>query len=250
MWEGWIEVSLYSLCYWKCIVFTTSSHWTILILSSHPYLGLSSGTCATLVPFVFCTPSESKLYSPMETCIPCSKFSLLFPCQSLYICIFWPGQISNNDLWTRTNQIRIDLEIWHRKWGWLGHTHRKPSREMARLALDWNSQGSQGWGRPKVAWRRTVLEEAKIIGKSWNKIKHTARNRVRWKNLVEALCSEMEWWDYIYIFHTKERIYPIPNPFVIFCNMLVLLWWEIVSMYHAQAGGPSFASCLSPHIYK
>jgi hypothetical protein len=26
-----------------------------------------------------------------------------------------------------------------------------------------------------------------------NEIKHTAKNRVRWKNLVEALCSEMEW---------------------------------------------------------
>jgi hypothetical protein len=43
-------------------------------------------------------------------------------------------------------------------------------------------------GRPKVAWRRTVLEEAKIIGKSWNEIKHTARSRVTWKNFVEALC--------------------------------------------------------------
>jgi hypothetical protein len=37
-------------------------------------------------------------------------------------------------------------------------------------------QGSRGRGRPKVAWRKTVLEEAKIIGKSWNEIKHTARS--------------------------------------------------------------------------
>jgi hypothetical protein len=36
------------------------------------------------------------------------------------------------------------------------------------------------------------LEEAKIVGKSWNVIKHTARNRVRWKDLEDALCSEME----------------------------------------------------------
>jgi hypothetical protein len=70
--------------------------------------------------------------------------------------------------------------------------NRKPRNEIVRLALDWIPQGSGGQGRPKVAWIRTVLEEAKIIGKSWNEIKHTARNRVRWKNLVEALCSEME----------------------------------------------------------
>jgi hypothetical protein len=69
--------------------------------------------------------------------------------------------------------------------------------KLARLALDCNPQGSRGRSRTKVAWRRTVPEEAKIIEKSWNEIKHTARNRVRWKNLVEALCSEMECWDYV-----------------------------------------------------
>jgi hypothetical protein len=71
-------------------------------------------------------------------------------------------------------------------------------KEIARLALDWNPQSSRRRGRPKVARRRTVLEEAKIIGKSWNEIKHTAKNRVRRKNLVETICSEMEWWYYIY----------------------------------------------------
>jgi hypothetical protein len=105
-----------------------------------------------------------------------------------------------------TKQIRIDLEIRRRKWGWLGHTLRKPPNEIARRALDWNPQGSRGRGRPKVAWRRRVLEEAKIIGKKfWNEIKHTARNRVRWKNVVEALCSEMEWWDYIYIYNDRLK---------------------------------------------
>jgi hypothetical protein len=40
--------------------------------------------------------------------------------------------------------------------------------------------------------RKTVLGEEKIIVKSWNEIKHTARHRVRWKNLVETLWSEMK----------------------------------------------------------
>jgi hypothetical protein len=35
--------------------------------------------------------------------------------------------------------------------------------------------------------------------KNWNEMKNTARNRVRWKNLVEALCSEMEGWDFMCI---------------------------------------------------
>jgi hypothetical protein len=60
-------------------------------------------------------------------------------------------------------------------------------QEPTKSELIWKF-GVEGRDRPKVAWRRTVLEEAKIIGKSWNEIKHTARSRVTWKNFVEALC--------------------------------------------------------------
>ena len=36
--------------------------------------------------------------------------------------IFWPGQITNNDLWKRKNQTMIDLQIRKRKWnGWAIH---------------------------------------------------------------------------------------------------------------------------------
>jgi hypothetical protein len=65
-------------------------------------------------------------------------------CRRRILRILWPVQISNNDLWIRTKQIRIDFEIWRRSWGWLGNTLRKPPNEIARLALDWNPQGSQG----------------------------------------------------------------------------------------------------------
>ena len=105
--------------------------------------------------------------------------------------IFWPDQIMNRALWKRTNQPRIDLQIRKRKWGWLGHTLRKPS-DIARQALEWNPQGKRGRGRPKNTWRRMVLEEAKGISKTWAEIKADAKNRVRWRILVEALCSAVE----------------------------------------------------------
>jgi hypothetical protein len=41
-------------------------------------------------------------------------------------------------------------------------------------------------------WRRTVLEEAKGVKKTWAEIKTDAKNRVRWKVLVAALCSAAE----------------------------------------------------------
>ena len=41
--------------------------------------------------------------------------------------IFWLDQITNNELWKRTKQLKINLQIRKRKWGWLGNTLRKPS---------------------------------------------------------------------------------------------------------------------------
>jgi hypothetical protein len=87
---------------------------------------------------------------------------------------------------------KIDLQIRKRKRGWLGHTLRKPMEDIARQALEWNAQGKWGRGRPKNMWRRTVLEEAKGMKKTWAEIKCDAKNRVRWRTLVDALCSAAE----------------------------------------------------------
>jgi hypothetical protein len=60
--------------------------------------------------------------------------------------IFWPDQITNNELWKRTERPRIDLQIRKRKWGWLGNTQRKPSDGIARQFLGWNpkANGAEG----------------------------------------------------------------------------------------------------------
>jgi hypothetical protein len=110
--------------------------------------------------------------------------------------IFWPDQITNNELWKRTKQPRIDLQIRRRKCGRLGHTLRTPMDDITRQALEWNPQGKRSRGRPKNTWWRTVLEEAKGVKKTWAEIKCVVKNRVRWRNLVDALCSAAEWWDY------------------------------------------------------
>ena len=54
--------------------------------------------------------------------------------------IFWPDQITNEELWRHTKQPRIDLQIRKCKWGWLGHTLREPSDDVARQVLERNPQ--------------------------------------------------------------------------------------------------------------
>nr|KAG5693287.1 hypothetical protein BaRGS_011608 [Batillaria attramentaria] len=54
--------------------------------------------------------------------------------------IRWPDTISNIDLWQRTHQLPAEDEIRRRRWGWLGHTLRKPTSNTTRQALTWNPQ--------------------------------------------------------------------------------------------------------------
>ena len=103
--------------------------------------------------------------------------------------IRWPEKISNEDLWSRTNQTSIEIEIRKRKWSWIGHTLRKPVSNTTRQALDWNPQGKRKVGRPKQTWKRSVEAEMKTAGRSWDELKRTSQNRVRWRSVVAALCS-------------------------------------------------------------
>jgi len=67
-------------------------------------------------------------------------------------------------------------------------THTSPTT-IAKAAIEWTPQGTRSRGRPRTTWRRTILEEIRYQGKTWNEVKAHARNRVRWRNFVRALCS-------------------------------------------------------------
>ena len=110
-------------------------------------------------------------------------------CLRYILNIRWPEKISNVNLWERAHQTPINQEIRKRKWGWIGHTLRKPGTNTTRQALEWNPQGKRKVGRPKQTWRRSVEDEAKAAGWTWAQLKKMAPNRVRWRSAVAALCS-------------------------------------------------------------
>ena len=113
-------------------------------------------------------------------------------CLRIICRIFWPNTISNDALWSLTNEQPIRWQIKRRKWQWIGHTLRKPPESITRMALEWNPQGSRGRRRPKITWRRTMLRELADANITWEGVKKTAQNRVRWRSLVVALCSREE----------------------------------------------------------
>ena len=103
--------------------------------------------------------------------------------------IRWPDIISNVELWQRTNQLPAEDEIRKRRWGWIGHTLRKPASNTTRQALKWNPQGKRKRGRPRNTWRRDLDADMRKMGKTWVQLERTAQDRVLWRTIVGGLCS-------------------------------------------------------------
>ena len=65
---------------------------------------------------------------------------------------------------------------------------RKEPGNITRQALEWNPQGKRKRGRPKQTWRRSLQSELKASGLTWEETKRNARDRRKWRDVVEALC--------------------------------------------------------------
>ena len=103
--------------------------------------------------------------------------------------IQWQEKIRNEELWERAGQEPVAKQILRRKWGWIGHTLRKPASSTTRQALTWNPQGKRKRGRPRNSWRRDTEVELKQQGTNWSGMTRAAQNRVRWRGVVDGLCS-------------------------------------------------------------
>ncbi|KAJ8361543.1 hypothetical protein SKAU_G00180680 [Synaphobranchus kaupii] len=102
--------------------------------------------------------------------------------------IFWPNKISNHQLYKNTGSRNITREITHRHLRWLGHVLRMELNRIQRVALRWTPPGKRKPRRPKTTWHRTVTEELNKMNLSWGEAQHVAKDKMRWRELIAALC--------------------------------------------------------------
>ena len=76
-----------------------------------------------------------------------------------------------------------------RRLRWLGHVLRLPNNSLARVALRLTPQGKRKRGRPKITWRRSVEAELRDAGLTWETARKQAKDRQKWRSLVEAPCA-------------------------------------------------------------
>ena len=103
--------------------------------------------------------------------------------------IFWPNKISNENLFKRCKCQNIGTIIKQRRFRWLGHVMRMPNERPPKVALNWTPPGKRKAGRPRTTWRRTVTSELQELGYTIGQAQYLAKDRVKWRKLVTALCS-------------------------------------------------------------
>lgn len=65
----------------------------------------------------------------------------------------------------------------------LGHTLRKPPRDITKAVMEWNPQGTRKIGCPRTTWQQTVLNELKTEKKRWAEVKSLSSKQNQTANL-------------------------------------------------------------------
>ena len=103
--------------------------------------------------------------------------------------IRWEQRVTNKEISRHTGINNIVEDVKQRRWRWFGHEVRMNKNRHPCAALRWTPPGKRKRGRPLGTWRRTIEEEMKAAGKTWNEVSWLAQDRDGWKKFVSALCS-------------------------------------------------------------
>jgi hypothetical protein len=82
-----------------------------------------------------------------------------------------------------------------RRWSWIGHVLRLPEHAPARAALlrdpEMTLQGTRSPGRPALNIRRSIQNDLRRIGRSWQDVRTTALDRRAWRIFLSSLCDSV-----------------------------------------------------------
>ena len=87
--------------------------------------------------------------------------------------------------WTRAHRSRDKKEILEMDWTYTEERRWKHRQSCVGM----EPTGETEDRAPTQSWSRTRMAELKAKNITWTECKKTAKNRTRWKALVEDICS-------------------------------------------------------------
>ena len=93
----------------------------------------------------------------------------------------------------RSGQWKLSEIVKERNLIMLGHILRMPEERQPKTSLEWTpTGGKRERGRPVTTWRRTIQQDLRDMGISWEESKTIAADRIKWRAVV-AQCSNRNW---------------------------------------------------------
>ncbi len=73
----------------------------------------------------------------------------------MYCTYILAKQISNDELYARSECYSMTTEVKHERHRWLGHVLRMEQKRIPKKGLRWNPKGKRKQARPKMTLRKT-----------------------------------------------------------------------------------------------
>ena len=103
--------------------------------------------------------------------------------------VWWPNKISNKELWKKTKQEEISTTIKRRNGAGLATHSEKIQQIQPNNHWTITHKEIEDKEGQKINWRRSTLQDLNKVEVTWQEAKALAQKRVRWRNMVDALCS-------------------------------------------------------------
>ena len=101
-------------------------------------------------------------------------------------------KIRNTALRRMVRVPSILIEVEKRKMRWFGHIIRMDEQKPARMVWRTRAQGRNGRGRPRRKWDDGMVDILRRREVGWNEAIVIARERNRWRQLVDSVLVEEE----------------------------------------------------------
>ena len=102
--------------------------------------------------------------------------------------ISWRDHVTNDDVRQRSGQRKLSEIVKEGCLKMLGHILRMPEERLPKTSLEWTpTGGKRERGRPVTTWRRTIQQDLRDMGISWEESKSTAADNIKWRAVVPSV---------------------------------------------------------------
>ena len=101
----------------------------------------------------------------------------------------WDDFVRNADIREMLGQAPVSLKLRNARMKWFGHVERMGEDRQVKRIMQAGMQGRRPVGRPRTRWKAVLRRDLEPSGLSLEEAAIEARDRDRWRRIVQASCD-------------------------------------------------------------